>query len=65
MNEVKLIDTNASNAHTFSMCGYKNIKQTGYQKKIEWNIAQFEKGMKYKVLFSEQDGAIGAIEYIP
>ncbi|MBT3933477.1 MAG: GNAT family N-acetyltransferase [Bacteroidetes bacterium] len=65
MNDVKLIDTNASNAHTFSMCGYKNIKQTGYQKKIEWNIAQFEKGMKYKVLFSEQDGAIGAIEYIP
>jgi ribosomal protein S18 acetylase RimI-like enzyme len=65
MNEIKILETNLDNAHLYSMCGYKNPKKQGYTKKIEWNKAQFKRGMKYKILFSEEDGALGAIEYIP
>jgi len=65
MNEARIIETDASNIHNFAMCGYKNIKLEGYKRKIEWNKIQFENGMKYKVLYSAENEAVGAIEYIP
>ncbi len=65
MQDIKIIDANAGNIHEFGMCGYKNMKQEGYRLKVEWLKQRFAEGMKYKILYSEQDGAVGAVEYIP
>jgi len=47
------------------MCGYKNLKQEGYKRKIEWVKDRLKEGMKYKTLYSDSDGTLGQIEYIP
>jgi GNAT superfamily N-acetyltransferase len=65
MEAIEIIDTNAGNIHQYGMCGYKNIKQEGYRRKIEWVKQRFPEGMKYKILYSDKDGALGGIEYIP
>jgi L-amino acid N-acyltransferase YncA len=65
MEKVKIIDTNENNIHKYGMCGYKNLKQEGYRRKVEWIKNRYAEGMKYKILYSEQDGAVGGIEYIP
>jgi L-amino acid N-acyltransferase YncA len=65
MGTVKIIDTDAETIHEYGMCGYKNAKHEGYKRKIEWLKQRFPEGMKYKILFSETDGAIGGIEYVP
>ena len=65
MNDLKIIETTPENVHEFGMCGYKNLKMEGYRRKIEWTKERFKEGMKYKVLYSEEKGAVGAIEYIP
>jgi N-acetylglutamate synthase-like GNAT family acetyltransferase len=65
MGKVEIVEANADNIHTFALCGYKNMKQEGYRRKIEWLKQRFKEGLKYKFLYSEQDGAVGGIEYIP
>lgn len=65
METIKIIDANAGNIHEFGMCGFKNLKQEGYRRKVEWLKQRFSEGMKYKVLFSELERAVGGIEYIP
>lgn len=65
MECVRIIDTNPTNISQFSICGYKNTKNKGYKSKVEWLIKQYGQGLKYKVLFSDKDGSIGSIEYIP
>ena len=63
--EVSIIDTNDDNIQNFGMCGYKNIKHEGYKNKIQWCKNLYSKGLKYKILQSDEDGSIGGIEYIP
>jgi L-amino acid N-acyltransferase YncA len=65
MNEIRIINTNSYNAENFAMCGYKNEKQEGYRRKVEWNKKRFAEGMKYKILYSDEHEAVGGIEYIP
>jgi L-amino acid N-acyltransferase YncA len=65
MENIRIVDTNAENIHEYGMCGYKNLKYEGYKKKIEWVKKRFFEGMRYKILYSEKEGAIGGIEYIP
>jgi GNAT superfamily N-acetyltransferase len=65
MEKLQIINTDSSNVHEFGMCGYKNIKQEGYRKKVEWVKHRYLEGLRYKVLFSEHEGTIGTIEYIP
>ena len=65
MAEIEIIDANADNIGEFGFCGYKNIKQEGYKRKINWLKKRFAEGMKFKVLYSEDNGAVGFIEYIP
>ena len=64
INKVTIIDTNESNIQNYGMCGYKNLKNEGYKRKVDWIKEQFKKGMKYKILFSEEYGAVGGIEYL-
>ncbi len=65
MSNLKIIEATPENVHEFGMCGYKNLKMEGYRRKIEWTKERFKEGMKYKVLYSKEKGAVGAIEYIP
>lgn len=65
IEDMKIIDANADNIREYGMCGYKNIKQEGYKRKVEWLTQRFAEGMKYKVLYAEKKGAVGAIEYVP
>lgn len=65
MEKIKIIDTSVSNIHEFGMCGFKNLKQEGHRRKVEWLKQRFAEGMKYKVLHSDTDQAVGGIEYIP
>jgi len=65
MSSAIIIDTNESNIQNYGMCGYKNLKNEGYKRKVDWIKEHFKKGMKYKILFSEERGAVGGIEYLP
>lgn len=62
---MNIITTTPENIHAFGMCGYKNTKNEGYQRKLDWTRARFKEGMRYKMLVSKEKGAIGGIEYIP
>lgn len=65
MEKIEIIDTNADNIYNYGFCGYKDTKQEGYRRKINWLRKRFAEGMKFKVLHSSERGAVGAIEYIP
>lgn len=65
MNDLQIVDANYNNIHNYGFCGYKNIKQEGYKRKLDWLKQRFAEGMKFKVLYSDSDGAVGFIEYIP
>lgn len=65
MERIEIIDTNQDNIRNYGFCGYKDIKQEGYRRKINWLKKRFAEGMKFKVLHSAERRAVGAIEYIP
>ena len=65
MKEIEIIDTTAENIHNYGFCGYKSPNQEGYSRKLDWLKQRFPEGLKFKVLYSESDGAVGFIEYIP
>jgi N-acetylglutamate synthase-like GNAT family acetyltransferase len=65
MKELKIIESTPDNIQEFGMCGYKNPKIEGYKRKIKWTKERYKEGLKYKVLYSEEKGAVGAIEYVP
>ena len=65
MAKKELVDTNAESILNYGLCGYKNVEQEGYKRKVDWLKERFKEGMKVKVLHSAQDGSVGMIEYIP
>jgi len=65
VEKIEIIDTNAKNISNYGFCGYKDIKQEGCRRKINWLKKRFAEGMKFKVLHSTERGAVGAIEYVP
>lgn len=65
MDNIKIVEATPENLIKFGMCGYKNTKVEGFQRKIKWTQERMKEGMKYKVLVSEEKGTVGAIEYIP
>ncbi len=65
MSEARIIDMNAENIFDFGFCGTKNPQHVGCSRKAEWFKKRQKEGMKYKVLFSEEKGTVGMIEYIP
>jgi GNAT superfamily N-acetyltransferase len=65
VEKMKIIDTNSGSILDYGLCGYKNIKQEGYRRKIDWLRKRFEDGMKVKILHSAEDGTAGMIEYVP
>jgi GNAT superfamily N-acetyltransferase len=65
MSDLEILDTNATTIHNYGFCGYRKTEQEGYRRKLDWLKQRFSEGMKFKVLYSENDGAVGFIEYIP
>lgn len=65
MNDLQIVDTDATSIQGYGFCGYKSIKQEGYRRKLDWLKQRFTEGMKFKVLHSESGGAVGFIEYVP
>jgi GNAT superfamily N-acetyltransferase len=65
MEKVRIIDTDSTNICDLGICSYKNIKNEGLQRKMEWMEEGFPKGLRIKTLFSEEHGNQGMIEYIP
>lgn len=62
MGKVEIFDTNTDNIYDHGFCGYKNIKQEGYKRKIDWLKKRFSEGLKYKILHSGEYGDVGLIE---
>ncbi len=65
MKNIRIIDTNMDNIQEYGICGYKDPKKPGYSEKLNWLKDQYDKGMKIKILQTEEDGTQGMIEYIP
>lgn len=65
MEEVELMDAGPDFLAKYGVCGYKNRKQDGYQKKLSWLKERYKEGLRTKVLYSEKDGLIGSTEYMP
>jgi N-acetylglutamate synthase-like GNAT family acetyltransferase len=65
MSEAEIQNMNADNIFEFGFCGTKNIQHEGYRRKAEWFRKRHAEGMKYKVLYSEEKGTVGMIEYTP
>jgi len=65
MSAIELIDTSADDIYNYKLCFYKDIKQEGYRQKAEWLKQHFSEGLKYKVLYSTNEGVVATIEYVP
>lgn len=65
IENLTIVDTNPSNIHQFGMCGYKDPKNEGYRTKLEWLKQRYTEGLRYKMLVSNEKGAVGGIEYLP
>jgi GNAT superfamily N-acetyltransferase len=65
VERMRIIDTDAESILNYALCGYKNIKQEGYRRKVDWLKERFGEGLRVKVLHSAQDGTAGMIEYVP
>ncbi len=65
MSEIEIIELTADNFQDYGLCGIKDIKKKGFQRKAEWLKKRFSEGLKSKVLYTAEKGAVGMIEYIP
>jgi N-acetylglutamate synthase-like GNAT family acetyltransferase len=63
MGEYEIVDTNADNIGSCSICRYKDAKHLGYRRKKNWLKKRYAEGLKLKVLRSREFGDIGMIEY--
>jgi len=65
MQNVRIVEMDAANIFDYGFCGTKSIQHEGCRRKAEWFKKRLTEGMRYKVLYSENQGAVGLIEYIP
>jgi hypothetical protein len=63
--EIKIIEVTHNNLIESPCCGIKNIEHKGYKRKTEWLKDHIKKGLKAKILFTEDNRQFGYIEYIP
>jgi hypothetical protein len=65
MSQAEIRDMTEDNVFDYGFCGTKSIDHEGCRRKAEWFKKRASEGMRYKVLYSREKGAIGLIEYIP
>lgn len=63
--EIKIIELTQDNIYDHVLCGYKDPTRESFKKKADWLKKRFAEGLRYKVLYSENEGSFGNIEYIP
>lgn len=63
---LELITLTPENILDYGFCGYKNAgKHKEILRKADWYKEYYPKGLRIKILMSEDDGSQGMIEYIP
>lgn len=66
MDDIHIIDLTPENIADYGVCGYKDVnKHVELRKKIAWFGEYYPKGLRIKVLFSDQGGYQGMLEYVP
>jgi len=63
MSEYEIVDTNAENVSSCSLCRYKDANNLGHRRKTDWLKERYAEGLRCKVLRSRRFGDIGMIEY--
>lgn len=64
MEDVKIITLDSNNVEKHGCYCLKDKKLPGYKNKLTWLKERFDEGLKVKILYSEDEGYIGFIEYI-
>jgi hypothetical protein len=62
---LSIIDADIDFIRTHGMCGYRDLSNPAFQRKLLWLEQQFRKGLKVRFLRSDDTGVIGSIEYMP
>ncbi len=63
---MKIIDLTPENISDYGVCGYKDVKKhVELRNKIEWFKRYHPKGLRIKIVISEEGGYQGMLEYIP
>ncbi|MBN2272785.1 MAG: GNAT family N-acetyltransferase [Bacteroidales bacterium] len=65
MKQVSILDANPETISLYGVCGYKNSKTPGFNEKIGWLKERYKEGLKTKIIYSEEHGSQGMIEYLP
>lgn len=65
MSRAEIRDMTEENIFEYGFCGSKSTEHLGCRRKAEWFKKRRSEGMRYKVLYSEDNRTIGMIEYIP
>ncbi len=66
MSEYKIVELTTESILDYGVCGYKDAKKhVELQKKVDWYKKYHEKGLRIKVILSEDGKYQGMIEYIP
>lgn len=65
MHKIKIISVDKKNILKYGIYCVTNTKHDGYKLKLNWLKKWFDENLKIKLLFSEAEGTIGFIEYVP
>ncbi len=66
MEGMKIIDLTPENIANYGVCGYKDVnKHPELRRKIEWFSKYYKKGLRIKIVISENGSYQGMLEYIP
>lgn len=65
MSDADIREMNTDNIFEYGFCGAKNIEHEGCRRKADWYKKRLPEGRRHKVLYSEDKGTVGMIEYIP
>lgn len=62
---IRMADVSQENIYESPCCGIKNTEHKGYKRKTNWLKTYFQKGLRAKVLYTEDNRQFGYIEYLP
>jgi N-acetylglutamate synthase-like GNAT family acetyltransferase len=65
MSQADIRDMTVETIFEYGFCGIKSFENEGCRRKAEWYKKRLSEGMRYKVLYTEEKGTIGMLEYIP
>ncbi|MBN1416625.1 MAG: YoaP domain-containing protein [Bacteroidales bacterium] len=65
MKPISILDPDPETIAKYGVCGYKNSKTQGFNEKIAWLKERYKEGLKMKIIYTEEHGSQGMIEYIP